>query len=136
MKTSSAIQTILTMATIGAVVGGVFWATGALNKRRLAKIPEFIGFDTNYWLNHQLTISHSQAKALADKAFVSVGYINDDEAGMLYVLKQAKTASNLSLISHYFKVRHNRNLGSYYADYMDRRSESRDVLNALKSLKQ
>lgn len=124
------------MYVVGAIVvgGAIKWVVNAGTRHRQRLMQEFAGFDPNYYRNHTYTISHSRAKALADKAYNAVGVFNDNEEMMISVLLEAGTRANLSLVSHYFNIRHNESLGGWYADYMDRRTETKDVMKALKKI--
>lgn len=131
---STTVNLILGLAVLGLGVAGVMWISGANNRRRQRLITDFVGFDPNYYRKAGHSMGHTRAKILADKMYSSVGYFNDNEEAMLSVLKEARTAGNLSLISHYFNIRHGDSLGGWTADYLDRKSETKQVLDALKNL--
>ncbi len=128
----------------GAATAGYFFVVAPVldqfgmslgGRRRARKISDFHGFDPTYYRYHMTTMSHDRAKVIADQAYESVGWVNDDEKALIGVIRSAGSKANLSLISHYFTVRHKQDLGAWYADYMDRRAESKAILSALKNLR-
>jgi len=129
------LQIMTTAIVAGAAIGGVVWLTGGFNRMRIRKINSFIGFDPNYYKDHQVTMSYSRAKELADRVYSAGGLINDDEAAFKSVLQEAGTVANLSLISAMFGQRHEQSMADYYTWYMDDRGETKVIVDLLKKLK-
>jgi hypothetical protein len=125
---------LVTTITIGAVVGGVIWISKAGVRRRQRWIQDFVGFDPTYWQTHQTSISEARAKELADMAYDAVGWLNDNEHMLVSVINQSGDIANLSLVAYYFNIRHKQSMGSFYADYMDRRGETKAIKDALEKI--
>lgn len=119
---------------LGAVVVGVVLVTGLANKKRTRKIMNFVGFDSQYWRTAGKTIAPSEGKELADRVHDAVGVFNDNEEAILGVLRRAKTAGNLSYISYQFENRHKESMGGWIGDYLDRKQETKQVLDALENI--
>lgn len=135
MNSKSTLNVVVGVVTLAAIAGGAYWMVTAVRRKRARKIADYIGFDPDYYLKGGHTIGHTEAKKVADGIYKSVGIFNDNEESFYRALKSAKSAGNLSLISHYFEIRHGRQMGEYISNYFDRPAEVKEILNILREFK-
>jgi len=91
--------------------------------KEIVLIKDYKGFDPQYARLSKVTLSDSRAKILADKVYDAGGVFNDDEDTFYAVLTEAGTPDNLSMVSHYFQIRHGKSMADWYTYYMSDNDE-------------
>ena len=87
----------------------------------------------NFYQARYITISHEFAKSLADDIEDALSGIGDDEDAVYSVIKSSGSEHNMSLISHYYKIRHQEDLSArIIRDFNS--DERKTVLELLKNL--
>ena len=106
--------------------------------RRRKKIEEKLknsdSFNPNFYQASKITMSHTQAKTIADKIEKALSGADDEEA-VYGLLRDAKNANNLSLISFYYNQRHQQSLVDNLIYDMSSEEELQRILNIIQDFK-
>lgn len=99
------------LATLGVV-------SGADDKmeRKLSDMP---AFNPNYGNPSKTTMTHQQAKNLAEQLYNSISWYNDNEERIYNVIQQAGSTHNLSLVSRMFSAKYAESLLTYLTEALD-----------------
>ena len=113
--------------------------TGVLNcrknKRRKKledKVKRSDALNPNFYRASQVTMTHFAAKVAADELEDDLSGADDEEA-VFGILQSAKSTNNMSLISHYFQLRHGESLADRLTYDMGSEEELDRMLEIIES---